>query len=223
MPEYSGYSYIEGRISSTNPFHPTIATKVGPGTMLAFGPNKHLAAARMSDGSYRVYLGVRIPESSFAPGNSSLDLSSGDGNAAKRTFLSQDAYFKDWATELRDIIQGCEGIFRPWPLYRLPPSSLNWEPASQVTLIGDAAHVSTPFVGEGVNCAMYDSLMLTESILKHGSEDDLSGAVREYEKGMFERGKDLITRSEGSGQLLFADDAPLSLVAIIKQAEGEQQ
>ena len=67
--------------------------------------------------------------------------------------------------------------------------------------------ISTPFVGEGVNCALTDSLQLAQQIVKHGP-DDLDAAVAEYEKLMFPRAIDLITRSQRSGEFLFAADAP---------------
>lgn len=71
--------------------------------------------------------------------------------------------------------------------------------------------ISTPFEGEGVNCAMYDSVQLAQHIIKHGL-DDLNSAVAEYEKLMFPRGIDLIERSEANGKLLFAPDAPQSFL-----------
>ena len=66
-----------------------------------------------------------------------------------------------------------------------------------------------PFVGEGVNCALYDSLQLAQQIIKHGL-DDLRRAVSEYEALMLPRGVDLVKRSMESGELLFAPDAPRS-------------
>lgn len=68
-------------------------------------------------------------------------------------------------------------------------------------------HNRPPFVGEGVNHALYDSLQLAQQIIKHGL-DDLDGAVSEYESLMVSRAKDLIKKSTASGELLFASDAP---------------
>ncbi len=72
--------------------------------------------------------------------------------------------------------------------------------------------ISTPFVGEGVNCAMTDSLQLAQQIVKCGV-DDLDRAVSEYEKLMFPRGIDLISRSAQSGELFFAPDSPSGWLA----------
>lgn len=64
-----------------------------------------------------------------------------------------------------------------------------------------------PFVGEGVNYALYDSLQLAQQIIKHGL-GDLVGGVSEYEALMFPRWTNLIKRNAESGELLFAPDAP---------------
>ena len=64
-----------------------------------------------------------------------------------------------------------------------------------------------PFVGEGVNCGLHDSLQLAQQIVKHGLED-LPRAFSEYEALMLPRGIDLIQRSTVAGEFLFARDAP---------------
>ncbi|KAH7274902.1 hypothetical protein MRS44_006849 [Fusarium solani] len=220
-PQYSGKSYIEGKISPGNRFYGRVEARVGHGSMLAFGSKKHLAVQQMSDGSYRIYLGLTVDENVFDLGNPNADLIADNGAMARDFFLSQPEYFADWDDELKSIIANSEGGFRYWPLYHMAPDSLNWEHAAQVTLIGDAAHVSTPFVGEGVNCSMYDSLVLVEKILEFGTGDNLDRAVAEYEKDMFKRGRDLIERSIGSAKLLFAEDAPNGLVQIIQGSSEE--
>ena len=67
--------------------------------------------------------------------------------------------------------------------------------------------ISTPFFGEGVNCAMHDSQQLAQQIVKYGL-DDLDRAVSQYENRMFPRAIDIIEKSAESGKLLFAPDAP---------------
>ena len=113
-------------------------------------------------------------------------------------------HFSDWQPEWTRSVAGADGEWMAWPLYYMPTESLNWKSVPGVTLIGDAAHVSTPFVGEGVNCSIYDSLQLAESIKTFGI-DRLDEAVAEYEKKMLPRGVDLITRSNANGELMFSD------------------
>lgn len=54
---------------------------------------------------------------------------------------------------------------------------------------------------------MYDSVQLAQQIIKYGPYD-LDRAVLEYERLMFPRAIDLIKKSQGSGELLYAPDAP---------------
>ena len=75
---------------------------------------------------------------------------------------------------------------------------------------------STPFVGEGVNCALTDSIQLAQQIKKYGV-NELGRAVSEYEKLMLPRGVDLITRSAASAKIFFAPDAPHSIAKIFQQ------
>ncbi|OTA01908.1 monooxygenase [Trichoderma parareesei] len=217
-PQYSGKHYLEAMISNSNPFHPTLAALVGRGNLIAMGDEKQVSAQRQGDGSYRVYLGLTVAED-FAT-NGPVDLSGGNGEAARRYFVTNVDFFGSWGSPLKDIIRHSEGAFRAWPLYHMPSSALSWASVSGITVIGDAAHVSTPFVGEGVNCSMYDALVLASRIVERGL-DQLDDAVTAYEEEMFVRGQDLIDRSNGSGELLFAPDAPKGLLEVLRSTKRD--
>lgn len=81
-----------------------------------------------------------------------------------------------------------------------------------MTVIGDAAHLMTPFAGEGVNNAMLDALQLTRaSFVAFGGDGEKKGideAVREFELGMWERSKEVRAETWENLELIFADDAP---------------
>ncbi len=209
-------------MSTSNPFHKAVKAMVGGGALIAVGSFKHIGIMCMSDGSYRIYIALSVPETFFTAGSiGSIDLSAEDGDVARRCFATHGEYFASWSQELRDIISHCEGPFRRWPLYHMPTESIGWDRVPGVALLGDAAHVSTPFVGEGVNCALFDSLQLANAIVEHGTDaDGLDRAVAEYEKDMFARGKRLIEKSNASAALLFAED-PIQLVKAIHASGTE--
>ncbi|KAL1875086.1 hypothetical protein Plec18167_005756 [Paecilomyces lecythidis] len=215
-PIYSGKMYIEGRISQGNPCYAAVNEVTGAGTMMAMGAGKQLAVQQVADDSYRVYVGLQVPED--FPHNV-VDISSTE--IAKDTFLSSSEFFADWAPNLKDIVKNTEGPLRSWPMHRMPVESMGWMRVRGLALIGDAAHVSTPFVGEGVNWAMYDALVLADRIIEqyNRSNDDIADdrlelAVAKYEEEMFPRAKDFIERCMASEELCFSENAAQRLAAI---------
>lgn len=74
--------------------------------------------------------------------------------------------------------------------------------------------ISTPFAGEGVNCALYDSFQLAQQIVKYGL-DALDRAISEYEKLMFPRAIHLVKKSAQNGEFWFAPDAPRGFLQAI--------
>lgn len=172
--------------------------------MIICGRGKKIWCQRQGDGHYRIDLGWQGPAD--FPAGQDLDLK--DENAVKE-FLLQDEYFGGHMPQVHDMIQAGTGPFRTWPLYYFPVEHLNWEPSPGVTLVGDAAHVTTPFVGDGVNCAMRNALVLAEKIKEYGITQE---AVAAYEKEMFPFAQDVITRSVAMGKLFMEWDSPKGLM-----------
>ncbi|KIW80229.1 hypothetical protein Z517_06844 [Fonsecaea pedrosoi CBS 271.37] len=200
-PEYSGIHYLTTTISLGNPFHESVAALAGQGNYIAFGAGKQIVVFKLGDGAYYVGVGLRLPER-WSTDNATIL----ENPSALRQWLC-DEHFADWPQVHTDLITCSDGKVYAWPLYTVPTASLPWTTVSGITLVGDAAHLSPPFVGEGVNCALTDSLELARQIIKYGV-NDLDRAVAEYEKLMVPRAIDLITRSHRSGELFFAPDAP---------------
>jgi 2-polyprenyl-6-methoxyphenol hydroxylase-like FAD-dependent oxidoreductase len=200
----------------------------GPGTMLAIGQQKQMAVQQIADGTYRVYFGLKVPETFYHHRSGSAAHKT---DAIRQMLLSSDDFYATWAPHLKAIIANAEGPFRAWPLHRMEPDDIGWKRvvAPGMTLLGDAAHVSTPFVGEGVNCSMYDAVVLAERILEHcGGASSLANvpaarlemALASYEEDMFERGRDLIRRSMESEGMIFAENAAELLLQAISGVNG---
>lgn len=180
------------------------------GSSIAMGNHAMIFTARQGgDGHYRIDVGIPAP-ADLAARTDLVDLTSPD---AVKAFLLRPTYFGGYAPELQDIIRHCEGGFYPWVLYYMPPERLNWDTCPGVTLIGDAAHVTTPFVGDGVNCAMRDACILAGKLKEMGVGDE---AVREYEKEMFPFAVDVVTRSLKSQETFFEGDAPRRFLEVMK-------
>ena len=84
-----------------------------------------------------------------------------------------------------------------------------------MTLIGDAAHVMSPFAGEGANLAMLDATELALALVEHG--DDVERALAQYEAAMFPRSAAAAEGSARGLEMCFAADSPRAMVDFFTQ------
>jgi 2-polyprenyl-6-methoxyphenol hydroxylase-like FAD-dependent oxidoreductase len=199
-PEYCGISYLELHLSEVDERHPDSAALVGPGVFFALADNKAL----MAHGGRHIYLGasLRVPQDWTV--NSGIDRSDA---AAIRAILLKE--FADWSGALKDLIRNCDDTIIPRLIYALPIGH-SWIRSPGVTLVGDAAHVMSPFAGEGANLAMLDATELALAIAENG--DDIEAALTKYETAMFPRSKAAAEKSAQGLEVCFASDAPKGLV-----------
>ena len=98
-------------------------------------------------------------------------------------------------------------------IYKLP-IGFKWENQPNVTLIGDAAHLMSPFAGEGVNMAFYDAYLLAEALKEN---DELQMALKEYEDNMYEASEQSARESQANLEEMFGDNAAQNLeISLIK-------
>lgn len=200
-PFYSGKHFIEARISKDNPRYNSAREMVGRGNFAVLGGGRWLSIQQMADESYRVYIGIQVPED-YAQEN---DLK--ETEKVRKEYLTSPQFYRDWSKKFKDIIENCEGLFRAWPLYSFAAEQVGWPRAPGLTLIGDAAHVTVPD-GEGVNRAMYDALVLVEKIVEHRADKGgLEKAVTEYENEMLARVRHGVEEAITGLNMMFADDA----------------
>ncbi|KAF3003816.1 hypothetical protein E8E14_000945 [Neopestalotiopsis sp. 37M] len=193
-PNYSGMQYWTGEIRQDNPFYPQIVKMAGHGPQVIMGRATMIWNQRQGDGHYRIDLGF-IRSDDFST-KGPVKLSDVD---AVRALMLQDDFFGHHTPEFKQMIMAMDN-FRAWPLYYMPPELLNWSASPDVTLIGDAAHVTTPFVGDGANCAMLDAVLLSNALKQFGITTE---AIEGYEQEMFKNAIDVIERSRASGYLFF--------------------
>ena len=92
------------------------------------------------------------------------------------------AQFEGWAPEILSLVHEGGDTITPRLLYTLPAGH-KWTCQRGVTLLGDAAHLMTPFGGNGVNFAMLDAAELAIAIAEHAGAD----SIEAYEAKICER------------------------------------
>ncbi len=201
-PAYSGISFIEVDHHDADRRHPGPASVVGHGMLFALGPGRGFLAHREPDGSLHVYIALAKPES-WLP---SIDWT--DTGQGKAILLDE---FAGWAPGLQALISEADGALVPRAISTLPIGH-RWDRVPGVTLLGDAAHLMSPFAGAGANLALADGSRLAEAIAAHPGEPER--ALAAYEEPMFTRSAEVAAIAARSLEICFADDAPHSLLAL---------
>ena len=176
-PIYSGLSFVEVHLSDVDNQYPDAAAFVGPGSMFALDHGKGVMAQRNGDGRIRVYLAIRAEDENWVS-TELVDLAD-----PVQTRLRLLEIFDDFAEPLRGLIADADENFVPRAINALPVGH-RWPRVPGVTLLGDAAHLMSPFAGEGANLAMLDAAELALA-LAAGSDAETSLAA--YEAVMFPR------------------------------------
>ena len=136
-----------------------------------------------------------------------------DGQAVQKALTEE---YKNWDGRLLNLIQAADSEqVTPRSLFMLPVG-MRWEGRPGLTLLGDAAHLMTPFIGEGVNTAMRDAVGLDEAIdlaiQDGGGEANLHRRIRAYEHDMFARVTPVQAKTEDMMHLMFSEGAPRTVI-----------
>ena len=199
---------IEVALAANDARHAQSIAAIGTGTLMAVAPGRGILTHRNADGSVAGYVALNEPEDWI----SSVDF--GDAHAGLAVIAQR---FANWAPHLISFITGsiAKPILRP--IYALP-IDIRWPRQACITLVGDAAHLMSPFAGEGANLAMYDGADLGRSI--GASPGDLGAALAAYEEAMFPRSHAVARVSARNLELFFGAAAPGSVVDIFRGRGG---
>ncbi|MCU1320488.1 MAG: monooxygenase FAD-binding protein [Acidobacteriaceae bacterium] len=208
-PVYSGVMFVELGIDDADRRYPELAQLVGRGMMFAVGDSKTLMGHRDADAHLGIYAAMRVPEDWVQAGG--LDWSSAE--AMKASLIG---YFDGWSEELLQLIArsgGGGGRITPRAIYALPIGH-RWEHRQGVTLIGDAAHLMSPFGGDGANLAMQDAADLALALVE---EEDPDAAVQRFETAMFPRAEEAAQGAWHAIQDVFSEDGLNHMVQTMEE------
>jgi 2-polyprenyl-6-methoxyphenol hydroxylase-like FAD-dependent oxidoreductase len=189
-PEYSGTSFVE---TSQSGAHACPA-----GTLMAVAPGQGIFAHRHANGQLRAYAALCRPQAWFE----ALDL--------RR--LARE--FAGWAPQLAALVAYSDSAPVVRPIHALPVGH-RWERVPGVTLVGDAAHLMSPFAGEGANLAIYDGAQLAASLC--ANPGNMEAALHAYEKDLFPRSAAVAGRTARNHRLFFSAGSPHSVVELMSR------
>ena len=227
---------------------PDLDAMIGGGTYAACGDGKVVLAQRGVDRSARVYLFLHskcqdetekelqssIYDEKHGP-NPTVDptrlLSSLPSNYKdlQGYLLRNPDMFPTWSDDIKRFIalaceaQPADAIVDARPLYMLPLHPFPHPHQKGIALVGDSAHLMTPFAGKGVNTAMADGhslakqleQMVSSSSSEAISADDLDRALIAFEEESHPKAKDAMNLTWMSLLLSYEDGAPTRLAKIM--------
>lgn len=201
-PAYVGTTFVELQLLDADKRYKASAYAIGSGTLMAVEPGKGILSHRYANGNLHTYVALNKPEDWC----DSLDFREPATALAR---LAQE--FAGWAPELRALVLNSDTTPIVRSIYALPIEH-RWQHVSGVTLLGDAAHLMSPFAGEGANLAILDGAELGMSLCGHAG--NVEAALVEYEQEMFSRSASFAAQTARNHQLFFGSDAPQSVVEL---------
>ncbi|WP_394877179.1 FAD-dependent oxidoreductase [Mammaliicoccus lentus] len=190
-PEYTGISMIE--MNSDENEHPDLLKFNKNGKLIGLGGDQAILGQRNGDGRIMAYISFKTKYEKLDEYRKlSLD-------ALKERLLAE---YSDWDSELKNYIAYSYDDIKFRRIYKLP-IGLTWATQPNITIIGDAAHLMSPFAGEGVNMALYDAYLLAESFKNF---NNLTKVLKVYEQQMFETTKVHAKESQDNLEIFFSEN-----------------
>lgn len=204
---YAGVVIIQGNIENAVINSPEIFRLLKGGKIYVHAKEKFLHISSKGDGSMDFYISCK-KEENWAQ-NNGIDFS--DRSELIKWGQKELEGWNDIWFELFDHVS--------LPLLVRPqyciPFDQTWEPQSDLTILGDAAHIMPPS-GEGVNLAMLDALELSESLTNPNAKE-IQTAIAAYEKPMRERSAKEAQDAIEMTQWMHSDEALTIMVQMLNQ------
>jgi 2-polyprenyl-6-methoxyphenol hydroxylase-like FAD-dependent oxidoreductase len=185
-PTYSGVKFVEYRYLHSDREYPEVLDLIGHGLFFALEDERGFSGHREPEFELCVYAAAKVPEAWGCP------------SVTRQQVID---LFPGWNSAFHRALQRSDGEPTVRPLYALPVGH-SWERVPGVTLLGDAAHVMSPFAGEGVNLALADAADLAEALLAYPA--DTEAAFAAYEAKMFSRAAESAAESAANLEIAFS-------------------
>ena len=139
-----------------------------------------------------------------------------DGWAIESKPGDLSATYEGWSAEAAEMVAAAESVphFK-WAINARTPLE-NWVLDDCVTLLGDAAHAMTPFLGQGASCAVEDAVVLARALVQSTS---IGEGLQRYAKARHERTSFIQAESNANADRMQGDDADLFGMSKLRNEE----
>ena len=129
------------------------------------------------------------------------------------------AHFAGWHPAIQTIIDAADNdqCYR-WSLFNRPPIR-NWS-TGRVTLLGDAAHPTLPYLAQGAVMAIEDGAVLTRAL---GMTDSIPEALQLYQRNRVDRTARIVLQSSANRELFHLRSEAEIRARFANRDEGEDR
>ncbi len=128
-----------------------------------------------------------------------------------------DVHFGDWAPEVRTMMDAIdEARLFKWGVFARKPLT-TWSHGGRITLLGDAAHAMTPFMGQGAASAIEDAMVFGRCLEASESAPE---ALGRYERARRDRCALMQEESNLNADRMQGDEAHLFGMTEVRNEES---
>ena len=128
-----------------------------------------------------------------------------------------EAAFVGWCPLVQDLIAAAGRVpLYKWAIHARAPLEC-WSLGDQMTLLGDAAHAMTPFLGQGAGTAIEDGVVLARALAASSS---IGEGLWRYEVARIERTRAIQLESNANADRLQGDESTMFGLAKMRNDEA---
>ena len=137
----------------------------------------------------------------------------------KTPWTNLKQHFRGWHPALQAIIDGADkDQVYLWSLFNRPPIP-EWS-SKRVTLLGDAAHPTLPYLAQGAAMAIEDGAVLTRAL---GMTDSVPAALQLYQRNRVDRTAKIVLQSSYNRELFHLPSVAEIRARFAKRDEGDDR